>query len=645
MSHNSIALENKSSYRRDIDGLRAIAVLSVVIFHLNPSWLPGGYLGVDIFFVISGYLITSIIYRDISAGSFSFADFYVRRIKRILPVFFVALAVGIGLAYSTFRYNDAIMTGHHAKYAIAFIANILSSLGGGYFDPASEEKIFLHIWSLSVEEQFYFIFPVLLIVLLKFAYTRKHIIPILLSIGGLLLASAWASLEPIGLGHLDVYYLPHLRFVEMLVGSLLAIALARGMRLRLAPLVAVGALLTLLVLFFVAGSDIFKPPFFPGAFALLPCLATAVILYPWERPTLVSRFLSLEPVVWVGKISYSLYLWHWIVLAYIRYMGDTVDALTPSMYIFAVLCMLLLSIASYYLVEQPTRHLSLSFRGAFIKIYLIPSVLCLGAIYLLNRYVPRTEVGDIITERGITRDGDDGNPWGVYRGDSLQGSAKILVAGDSHTFSLYNFVDIVGKHEGWQAFVSWQPGCPFLFDYTYEQEKREVSKEKNVAREQYLRKNLDKYSTIILPCYWGSKYYQEDQEEFFPAIERTLQALVALDKEVVVVNTLYHIRQDMIRSHNSPRVSAFLEAVSLSGSPTRGALYYRNKGMADKVEALVRRYPSVRWVDLEPYLPESGLVGGKPIYSDKDHINHFGAGYLAERFINSGQRLVQKVGK
>lgn len=646
MNQNVIDLENKPSYRRDIDGLRALAVLSVVIFHLNPSWLPGGYLGVDIFFVISGYLITSIIYRDISADNFSFADFYVRRIKRILPVFFVALAVGIGLAYSTFLYDDAFLVGHHAKYAIAFASNVFSARsGGGYFDPASEEKVFLHIWSLSVEEQFYFVFPILLIFLLKFECARKYTVSILLSIAGLILLSAFVPYGNIGLGRLDVYYLPHLRFIEMLVGSLLAIALARGIRLRLSPYLSLCAIVVLVALFFIAGSDTFKPPYFPGVFALLPCVATAVILYPWEQPTWVSRFLSLEPVVWVGKISYSLYLWHWIVLAYIRYMGDTIEPLTPFMCIFAVLCMFALSIASYYFVEQPTRHLSLSFREAFIKIYLVPSILCLGVVYLLNRYVPRNDLGETITQRGIPKDGDEDNPWGVYRGDSLQRSAKVLVAGDSHTYSLYNFVDIVGQHEGWKAFVSWQPGCPFLFDYTYEQPNRDVSKEKNIAREQYLRQELSKYTTIVLPCYWESRYYQEDQDRLLPAIERTLQKLVDMEKEVVLVNTLYHTRQDMIRSHNSPKVSAFLEKVGLIGSPTRGATYYRNKQMAERVKAVVARYSSVRWVDLEPYLPESGIVDGNPIYSDRDHINHFGAGYLAKTFIHSGQRLVSGVTK
>lgn len=156
-----------NKYRMDIDGLRAIAVLSVTIFHLNPHWLSGGFLGVDIFFVISGFLITSLLYRDISNDTFSFKTFYMRRIKRILPAFFVVIFVGLALAYTTFMHDGAKEAGHEAFGSVIFLANFVFSLGGGYFDVASEEKLFLHIWSLSIEEQFYFIVPTFLIILIK----------------------------------------------------------------------------------------------------------------------------------------------------------------------------------------------------------------------------------------------------------------------------------------------------------------------------------------------------------------------------------------------------------------------------------------------------------------------------------------------
>ncbi len=174
-----------SQYRADIDGLRAVAVLSVIIFHLNAAWMPSGFLGVDIFFVISGYLITSIVYRDLLRGSFSFKDFYQRRIKRILPAFFTvvlfSLLVGLFLV-SVESYFEELKKS--ALAATFFSSNFFFMRGVSYSDPTTEDKPFLHIWSLSVEEQFYFVFPVLLILLLRYDWTRRNKYPILLALGG-----------------------------------------------------------------------------------------------------------------------------------------------------------------------------------------------------------------------------------------------------------------------------------------------------------------------------------------------------------------------------------------------------------------------------------------------------------------------------
>jgi len=204
-------------YRADIDGLRALAVLSVIVFHLNSKWLPGGFLGVDIFFVISGFLITSIIYTEIKQGVFSYKNFYIRRIKRILPLFFVVVITGLLLGWYVFLPTDRYGLSNSAAAATAFLANLYFARQGGYFDIANDEKPFLHLWSLSVEEQFYFIFPTLLLGLCCFAFTRKRlkesfvVIAILLIIGSFY-KTTWNG-----------YYLFHTRAIELLVGAFLAI--------------------------------------------------------------------------------------------------------------------------------------------------------------------------------------------------------------------------------------------------------------------------------------------------------------------------------------------------------------------------------------------------------------------------------------
>ena len=155
------------SYRPDIDTLRAVAVLSVVVFHIEKNWLPGGFLGVDIFFVISGFLITMIIHREMSSGIFSFKKFYIRRIKRILPAFFTVLTVTLICGFLLFTKDDFSLLWRTALSTLGFISNIFFAKGQGYFDPIQEEKPLLHIWSLSVEEQYYFVFPILLLLVVR----------------------------------------------------------------------------------------------------------------------------------------------------------------------------------------------------------------------------------------------------------------------------------------------------------------------------------------------------------------------------------------------------------------------------------------------------------------------------------------------
>lgn len=155
------------SYRPDIDTLRAIAVLSVVAFHIEKNWLPGGFLGVDIFFVISGFLITMIIHREMSQGIFSFKTFYIRRIKRILPAFFAVLTATLIGGFLLFTKDDFFLLWKSALAALGFASNLYFAKGQGYFDPAQEEKPLLHIWSLSVEEQYYFVFPILLLLVVR----------------------------------------------------------------------------------------------------------------------------------------------------------------------------------------------------------------------------------------------------------------------------------------------------------------------------------------------------------------------------------------------------------------------------------------------------------------------------------------------
>ncbi|MBP6563662.1 MAG: acyltransferase, partial [Neisseriaceae bacterium] len=210
------------TYRPDIDGLRALAVLAVIVFHLNPAWLPGGFLGVDFFFVISGFLITAIIHKQVAAGQFSFVTFYTRRIKRILPLFFTVLAVTtlVGLlllvAHDLDNYLDT------ATYAVQFRANFAFGQGS-YFDVAADEKPLLHLWSLAVEEQFYFVWPLLFLGLYGLLRHKAPHLGLFTATLGLLLGFTLLAQWQVNVAPEQAYYLPWVRAPELLFGCLMAL--------------------------------------------------------------------------------------------------------------------------------------------------------------------------------------------------------------------------------------------------------------------------------------------------------------------------------------------------------------------------------------------------------------------------------------
>lgn len=362
-------------YRPEIDGLRAVAVLSVIIFHLNNRWLPGGFLGVDIFFVISGFLITNIILSEIQNSSFSFRDFYTRRIKRIYPAFIAAVSLASVIASQIFLYEDFNQMRKTIELSTVFLSNIYLGFRLGYFDLSANENPVLHIWSLAVEEQYYLLYPLLLI----FCYKKTKSLRVLRNISIILFLILTAtSFLPSGfytdiLNQPNTYYLSTLRFPELLVGSMLAVygqtengkqqtanskqQTENGKR-QLLSLLCFGALLA--CLFVIDKHNLF----IPGMTLLLPCLLAALLIRSMQYGTLPTRILSASPIVFVGKISYSLYLYHWIFIAFAHYITGDKQLGLPAVSAVAALTAGF-SLLSYYLIEQPVRKRKMTFKKAF----------------------------------------------------------------------------------------------------------------------------------------------------------------------------------------------------------------------------------------------------------------------------------------
>lgn len=331
-------------YRPDIDGLRAVAVMAVVGFHAFPGWLPGGFVGVDVFFVISGYLISSIILRGVATGTFRFSDFYIRRARRIFPALSLVLAASMVFGRLVLLPEEYRQLGKHLAAGAGFVANLVLWREAGYFDASAEVKPLLHLWSLGVEEQFYLAWPVLLWI------CRKR--P-----GGLaVIAAMWCAslalnIHGVRQDAVATFYSPLTRFWELLSGSLLAWAALRGRPDAGAFGTVLSALGLLLLAFGLFAID--KAAAFPGLWALVPVSGAALLIAAGPRAWGNRVILSNRVAVWLGLISFPLYLWHWPLLSFAHIIEGGVPVRGVRM--GAVAAAIVLAWLTYRVVERPLR--------------------------------------------------------------------------------------------------------------------------------------------------------------------------------------------------------------------------------------------------------------------------------------------------
>ncbi len=368
-----------AGYRPDIDGLRAIAVLSVVLYHLNLPLVPGGYVGVDVFFVISGFLITRNIVGEVHEGRFSLRAFYLRRIRRIAPAFLVMSAVTMVIGALVLLPSDLRTLGATTGAASLSVSNVFfwKTLDVGYFAATSDDSPLLHTWSLGVEEQFYFLWPLTIILLSrKIIGSEGRIV----ALGTVILIASTVLAELTLAQHPKfAYFLLPTRAGELMVGALLAFrAGARGpWSMRVPHLLTfggrsswelVGVLGLALVGLAVTRLDDSSP--FPGVNSLAPTFGAGMIIWAGAHDArVVTRLLGSRPMVAIGLISYSLYLWHWPVLAFFRYFWTNLDLAQTLAAGALITC---LSVASYLFVEVPARNWRPSTRKQVFGLYVIP---------------------------------------------------------------------------------------------------------------------------------------------------------------------------------------------------------------------------------------------------------------------------------
>lgn len=371
---NSIYLL-RPGYRSDIDGLRAIAVLAVVAFHAFPAWIAGGFIGVDVFFVISGYLISGIVLDGLDSGTFAFGDFYLRRIRRIFPALFLVLGACLAVGWFALLSDEYTLLGKHVAGGAVFASNFILRGEAGYFATAAESKQLLHLWSLAIEEQFYIVWPLMLWIVAKFRWN------VLIIISLAVLASFGLNVLQAAVDLSADFYSPQTRFWELMSGGALACIARQRSGIgspALNNLVSGAGVLLLAGGFWLLDKEIG----FPGTWALIPVLGTIFIIHAGPNAW-INRVLSHKALVSIGLISFPLYLWHWPLLSFLR----TVLAETPplEMRFAAVALSALLAWLTYRFVETPVRF------GAFGKTRISLLVALVGIVGILGLNVVHRE--------------------------------------------------------------------------------------------------------------------------------------------------------------------------------------------------------------------------------------------------------------
>ena len=370
-------------YRPEIDGMRAIAVISVLLSHTFPSILPGGFVGVDIFFVISGFLITRLIFKDLQEKSFSIWLFYQRRIRRIFPALCAVLMTCLVFGWVILTPAEYELFGTHLAASAGFVPNIIFWREAGYFDKEAITKPLLHLWSLGVEEQFYLVWPIILLIGYKLCsqnLTQLLGVCLLLCLGSLALSVSIMFSSPV-----TDFYSPLTRFWELGIGGCLALSISLNSQNCLKPttnlptntinLLGLGSLI-------MAFWMINDQRVFPGLWALLPCIGTALIIFATNNHGStqgigIQQLLSSKVLVSLGLISYPLYLWHWPLLSFARILEGQAISVTSRLVIIAL--SLVLAWLTYQFLEKPIRRKG-SKKVAIVLLLLILFLLAMGIV-------------------------------------------------------------------------------------------------------------------------------------------------------------------------------------------------------------------------------------------------------------------------
>lgn len=635
-------------YRTDIEGLRALAVILVIAYHYQFPGITGGFVGVDVFFVISGHVITQLLMRALDEGTFSFGTFYSRRIRRLVPAFLLASTCTFLMISPYYLDEDYYIFAKSWLASLAGLSNFyyLSELNQ-YFAPEAQSLSLLHTWSLAVEEQFYLFWPLLMLLswpILKTRWGRWLFVV-------LWLAAFALSIHLANHSAAAAYYLLPARIFELLLGAAIALfaaSLPSLTRWMAETLSAIGLTLITGTALLLTSSD-----HFPGYNALWPTLGCALLLYAGlkQPDTLIARLLSLRIMVFLGGISYSLYLWHWPPIALLHY--QLIELTWPNR--LALLGgVVLLSWLSFRFVENRIRRLDWNFRKSFLVLIFLPAL----AIWVIQTTIriaddisfrfpeSRRDLYKIIVQANDTNlykrcfKGDtfhfDQSQACLFGTPTVDGKPNSILIGDSHAIALTGFIEEMLAGTDLYMLLVTRASTPFVLArdaaqaFAGNQEKIDRSE----ALTQYL--SAGRPMKVFIGAYWDAYLQNPDYQGYFTA---AVEWLIAQGHEVIML-------EDVPRLPSSAYAHCLLNNLgdcSISVEPVLERLKAFNRFKAE----LQQRYPHLLWINPRSAICDETrcdtVLNGIPLYRDESHLNNLGAREIAKQYlVRYGNPLLPK---
>lgn len=654
-------------YRADIDGLRAISVLAVVLYHGEIPPFSGGFVGVDVFFVVSGFLITSILLAEIDSGTFSLANFYERRVRRLGPALLAVVLFVVFLNLVLKTPTELESFGESISFFGLLASNHFFAQERGYFDVARESYALLHTWSLAVEEQFYLAFPLILMGLTAWAQRWRFVAIVTIAVVSFVAASvlvALATNDPSRTFDAAFYFAP-LRAWELLVGSILAAARLDPARLDPAwreILSWLGLVLIVIPVF----SYTHEMPF-PGLAAVPPCLGAALLIFvggpisdksdsALSAPTRVAVGLSWRPVVFIGLASYSYYLWHWPLLSFASYAAMRELEIWESLVV--LLLSFLVSVVSLWYIERPFRRAAAVVRRGTLFIataaFLLACV-AFGGIMQMTDGLPQrytaevlalstgdsaefgVELEDCVNQRSRLSPEAQKAVFVMFcaAGDPTK-SPKELLWGDSHTLSISPAFAAAAAQRGKSILVTSRASCPPVVGYDW----RPLTSWRGCsAHNQAVYESLERLGIqrVYLFAAWGAYANEEDGEpspesaaRFKFALETMVKSLVARGIEVVIGSSVpvyldFHIPSAMHRAAVlgvAPPIDVSREAHERFQVPEKGIL----QRVAAQTGAAYFGLDAQLCDQTSCFYARDGL----PLYADHGHLNLRGAAMMTD---------------